>query len=135
MKNVTIFSDGACSGNPGPGGWASVLLCEGKEKLISGSCPNTTNNRMEITAVLEALKILKYPCCVEVVTDSAYVVNTMTKGWKRNKNNDLWSELDKYVYGIHEVRFTWIKGHSTNEYNNLCDKVAVSEYGKYKKNK
>lgn len=133
MKEVTIFSDGACSGNPGPGGWASVLLCNGRERRISGSCESTTNNRMEITAVLEALKVLKFPCYVTVVTDSAYVVNTMTQGWKRNKNNDLWAELDKYVYGIHNVKFVWIKGHASNEYNKICDKMAVAEYQKYKK--
>ena len=137
MDEVTIYTDGACSGNPGPGGWGSVLIYKGIKKEISGGQKETTNNIMEITAVLEALKLLKHPCIVNVYSDSAYVVNCFTQGWIYNwikkdwktsnnepvKNKDLWEELYKLTK-IHKVTFNKVKGHSDNELNNRCDELA-----------
>lgn len=137
MKKVIIYTDGACSGNPGPGGWGTILMCNGAKREISGGKENTTNNVMEITAVIEGLKLLKYPCEVEVYSDSAYVVNAFKQkwleSWKKNswrnsskeevKNKELWQELDKLV-NIHTVTFIKVKGHSDNEYNNRCDELA-----------
>lgn len=137
MDEVIIYTDGACSGNPGPGGWGSILMYKGNEKEISGGKENTTNNVMELTAVIEGLKLLKFPCKVKLYSDSAYVVNAFTQkwiygwlknGWKNSnkepvKNKELWEEL----YGltkIHEVEFVKVKGHSDNEYNNRCDELA-----------
>lgn len=139
MKKVTIYTDGACSGNPGPGGWGAVLICEGTQKEISGATPNTTNNIMEITAVLEALKLLKFECEVEIYSDSAYVVNCFNQGWIYNwqknnwktankepvKNKELWEELYGFVKK-HKTTFIKVKGHSTNELNNRCDFLATS---------
>lgn len=139
MKKVTIYTDGACSGNPGPGGWGAVLIYEGVEKEISGYNKETTNNIMEITAVLEALKLLKFECDVQIYSDSAYVVNAFNQGWIYNwmknnwktankepvKNKELWEEL--YVLTQkHKVEFIKVKGHSDNEYNNRCDFLATS---------
>ena len=131
MYDIKLYTDGACSGNPGPGGWASIIINGDYIHKISGSDKSTTNNRMEIIAVIEGLKMISEASKVEVITDSAYVVNTMTKGWKRNKNQDLWGELDILV-SKHDVKFTWVKGHASNQYNNECDKMAVAEYQKYK---
>lgn len=131
MYDIKLYTDGACSGNPGPGGWASIIINGDYIHKISGSDKSTTNNRMEIIAVIEGLKMVSETSKVEVITDSAYVVNTMTKGWKRNKNQDLWGELDTLV-SKRDVKFTWVKGHASNQYNNECDKMAVSEYQKYK---
>lgn len=139
MKKVIIYTDGACSGNPGPGGWGTILMYEGTKKEISGGNPNTTNNIMEMTAVIEGLKMLKYPCEVEVYSDSAYVVNAFNqhwiegwkkKGWKNSskedvKNRELWEELDKLTQS-HKVEFIKVKGHSDNDYNNRCDELARS---------
>jgi ribonuclease HI len=139
MKKVTIYTDGACSGNPGPGGWGSVLIYGEAKKEISGAKKETTNNEMEITAVLEALKILKEPCEVDVYSDSAYVVNTFEKGWIDNwvksgwktaskdpvKNVELWKELLELMKK-HTVTFHKVKGHSDNELNNRCDELATS---------
>jgi ribonuclease HI len=139
MKKVTIYTDGACSGNPGPGGWGAVLMYGQAKKEISGAKKETTNNEMEITAVLEALKILKEPCEVDVYSDSAYVVNTFEKGWIDNwvksgwktaskdpvKNVELWKELLELMKK-HNVTFHKVKGHSDNEYNNRCDYLATS---------
>ena len=143
---VNIYTDGACSGNPGPGGWGVVLRCRGKEKELSGGEESTTNNRMELTAVIEALKALKRGCKVEICTDSKYVVDGITKGWaaswrkngwrKADKkpalNPDLWEilldELEK-----HEYEFVWIKGHNGHPENERCDSLAVGEYQKYLK--
>lgn len=139
MKEVVIYTDGACSGNPGPGGWGAILMYNESSKEISGASKNTTNNIMEITAVLEGLKLLKYPCEVEVYSDSAYVVNAFNQnwidGWKKNgwknskkeevKNRELWEELDKLIH-IHKVKFIKVKGHSDNEYNNRCDFLATN---------
>ncbi|HEY8350399.1 MAG TPA: ribonuclease HI [Clostridiales bacterium] len=142
-KKVRIYTDGACSGNPGKGGWAAILLYEGHEKVLSGFEPDTTNNRMELTAAIEALRALKYPCSVELHSDSAYLVDAFNNGWitgwKLNgwinsskdevKNRDLWQKLDELA-GIHDVTWIKVKGHSDNEYNNRCDKLAVNEIKK-----
>lgn len=139
MKKVTIYTDGACSGNPGPGGWGAILMYNGTSKEISGASKDTTNNIMEITAVLEALKLLKEECEVKVYSDSAYVVNAFNQGWiynwKKNnwktaskdpvKNKELWEELYSLVQK-HKVEFIKVKGHSDNEYNNRCDFLATS---------
>lgn len=137
MEKVIIYTDGACSGNPGPGGWGSILMYKGNKKEISGGLKNTTNNVMELTAVLEALKQLKFPCEVEVYSDSAYVVNAFNQkwiyGWIKNdwknsskepvKNKELWQELYELTK-IHNITFIKVKGHSDNEYNNRCDELA-----------
>ena len=143
MEKVTIYTDGACSGNPGPGGWGAILMCQGKKKEMAGGCKNTTNNIMEITAVIEALKLLKYACEVDLYSDSAYVVNAFRQkwieNWKKNnwktaskepvKNKELWQELDKLTQ-IHQVKFHKVKGHSDNEFNNRCDELARGEIQK-----
>lgn len=145
LKKVEIFADGACSGNPGPGGWGTILRCNGKEKELSGGATDTTNNRMEIIAVLEGLKALKYPCSVTVTTDSQYVYNSITKGWaegwkkngwiKKDKkpalNADLWDELLGEI-SKHEVNFVWIKGHNGHSENERCDALAVAQSEKHK---
>ncbi len=145
LKKVEIFADGACSGNPGPGGWGTILRCNGAEKELSGGAADTTNNRMEITAVLEGLRALKYPCSVTVTTDSQYVYNSVTKGWaegwrknswvKKDKkpalNADLWEELLNEI-AKHEVNFIWIKGHNGHSENERCDALAVAQSEKYK---
>lgn len=144
MKTVTIYTDGACKGNPGPGGWAAVLKQGDVEKEISGGEPNTTNNRMELTAVISALQALKYPCIVELYSDSKYVIDALSKGWARNwkrkgwmrnekekaLNPDLWETLLSLV-DIHDVHYHWVKGHATNKYNNRCDELAVAESRKF----
>ena len=142
MKEVTIYTDGACSGNPGPGGWGAVLIYKGVEKELSGGEPDTTNNRMELTAVIRALSLLKEPCAVTVYTDSQYISRAITEGWLKKwkaanftkkgglKNAELWRELDGLLQ-THQVRFQWVKGHADNEYNNRCDAMAVAEREKY----
>ncbi len=145
MKKVEIFTDGACSGNPGPGGWGAILRCNGTEKELSGGEKDTTNNRMELTAVISALKALKYPCEVSVTTDSKYVYESVTKGWvyswqkngwkKADKkpalNPDLWAEL-LTLLEIHNVTLNWVKGHNEHPENERCDRLAVAECEKYK---
>ena len=139
MDKILIYTDGACSGNPGPGGWGAILMYKEHKKELSGGCKNTTNNIMEITAVLEALKQLKYPCNseVEIYSDSAYVVNAFNNGWiynwKKNnwktaskepvKNKELWEELYSLVKKFN-ASFIKVKGHSDNCYNNRCDEMA-----------
>ena len=137
MEEVTIYTDGACSGNPGPGGWGAILMYKGNKKEISGAKKGTTNNVMELTAVIEALKLLKYPCKVKLYSDSAYVVNAFLQHWivnwqKNNwktsdkndvKNKELWQELVELT-NMHDVIFIKVKGHSDNEYNNRCDELA-----------
>jgi ribonuclease HI len=144
MKTVTIYTDGACSGNPGPGGWGAILAYNGHEKEISGGAADTTNNRMELTAVIEALALLKEPCAVELYSDSKYVVDALEKGWvygwrsrgwrKADKkpalNVDLWERLLPLVER-HRVTWHWVKGHAENEKNNRCDEMAVAESKKY----
>lgn len=145
MKKVEIYTDGACSGNPGPGGWGAILIYNAVEKELSGGEPETTNNRMELTAVLEGLRALKEPCEVTLTTDSKYVCDAVNKGWvfswKRNNwkkadkkpalNVDLWEKLLTEL-DHHKVEFVWVKGHNGHKYNERCDELAVSEYGKYK---
>lgn len=137
MEEVIIYTDGACSGNPGPGGWGSILMYKETKKEISGAKENTTNNVMELTAVIEGLKLLKFPCKVKLYSDSAYVVNAFNQkwiyGWLKNgwknaskepvKNKELWQELYDLTK-VHEVEFIKVKGHSDNEYNNRCDEMA-----------
>ena len=144
MDEVTIYTDGACSGNPGPGGWGAILMLGENRKEISGGSENTTNNIMELTAVIEALKILKRPCKVNIYSDSAYVVNAflqkwiygwMKKGWKTAggdpvKNKELWQELYSLTK-THDVTFIKVKGHADNEFNNRCDEMAVAESKKF----
>lgn len=145
MKQVKIFTDGACSGNPGPGGWGAILRYGDTEKELSGGEPKTTNNRMELTAVISALNVLKYPCEVTVTTDSKYVHDSVTKGWvyswqknnwkKADKkpalNSDLWISLLELLE-IHKVTFVWVKGHNDHPENERCDKLAVAQCEKYK---
>ena len=140
MEKVIIYTDGACSGNPGPGGWGAVLMFKDIKKEISGHAKDTTNNIMELTAVIEALKILKYTCVVDLYSDSAYVVNAFNQkwiygwiknGWKNSskepvKNKELWQELYDLTKQ-HEVTFIKVKGHSNNEFNNRCDELARNE--------
>lgn len=129
---LKIYCDGACSGNPGPGGWAFVIPELNVEQ--SGYEPDTTNNRMEIFAVIQSLKFIYHKCPqymddgVEIITDSQYVVNTMTSGWKKNKNQDLWSSLEYYLWYFLYVNWTWVKGHADNKYNQRCDELAVEAY-------
>ncbi len=145
MKKVEIFTDGACSGNPGPGGWGAILRYNGVEKELSGGEKDTTNNRMELTAVIYALKALKMPCEAVVTTDSKYVYESITKGWvyswqkngwrKADKkpalNVDLWTELLDLL-SKHQVTFNWVKGHNEHPENERCDRLAVAECEKYK---
>ncbi|MGI6151626.1 MAG: ribonuclease HI [Christensenellales bacterium] len=140
MVPVTIYTDGACSGNPGPGGWAAVLIYGEYRKEISGYEPLTTNNRMELTAAIKALQALNRPCEVELYTDSAYLSNAFLNGWidswmkngwkkadrKPVENADLWRELAR-LSKIHSVRWHKVKGHSDNALNNLCDKLATGQ--------
>ena len=140
MKKVEIFTDGACSGNPGPGGWGAILRYNGVEKELSGGDPLTTNNRMEMLAVIEALKALKEPCEVTVTSDSQYVCNGINKGWAANwqKNNwiksdkkpalnvDLWEQLLPLLEK-HDVTFNWVKGHAGHPENERCDRLAVEQ--------
>ena len=144
MKQIEIYTDGACSGNPGPGGWGAVLRYNGREKEISGGEAQTTNNRMELTAVIAALECLKEPCAVELYSDSKYVIDALSKGWavswrkkgwiKSDKkpalNADLWERLLKLTEA-HDMRYHWVKGHADNEYNNRCDALAVAEREKF----
>ena len=141
LKYVEIFTDGACSGNPGPGGFGAILRYNGKEKELSGGEKETTNNRMELTAVIEALSALKEPCKVRLVTDSKYVADGITKGWAESwrKNNwrkadkktalnpDLWEKLLNLIE-IHEVTIDWVKGHAGHPENERCDQLAVNFY-------
>lgn len=141
MKNVEIYTDGACSGNPGKGGWGAVLVYGNNEKEISGAADDTTNNRMELTAVIEALNALKEPCNVTLTTDSKYVCDAVNQqwvyswrknGWKKADkkpalNIDLWEQLLKLL-DIHTVTFNWVRGHNGHPYNERCDTLAVNEY-------
>ena len=141
MKNVEIYTDGACSGNPGKGGWGAVLVYGDNEKEISGANADTTNNRMELTAVIKALSALKEPCNVTLTTDSKYVCDAINQewvySWKKNGwkkadkkpalNVDLWEKLLELLE-IHKVTFVWVRGHNGHPYNERCDTLAVNEY-------
>ena len=140
MKTVTIYTDGACSGNPGPGGWGAILMYGEHKKELSGGEKQTTNNRMELTGVIEALRALKEPCVVELYSDSKYVIDALQKGlavsWRKKGwiksdkkpalNPDLWETLLNLVE-THDVRYHWVKGHASNPKNNRCDELAVGE--------
>ena len=140
MKTITIYTDGACSGNPGPGGWGAILRYRDTEKELSGGAAETTNNRMELTAVIEALRLLREPCIVELYSDSKDVIDALSKGWARGwkargwvtsgkkpaLNPDLWEQL-LALTEVHQVRCHWVKGHAENEHNNRCDQMAVAE--------
>ena len=140
MKNVSIYTDGACSGNPGKGGWGAVLVYNGKEKELSGGNPETTNNRMELTAVIKALEALNEPCNVTLTTDSKYVCDAINKGWvyswmkngwkKADKkpvlNPDLWQTLVAEIRK-HEYHIVWVKGHAGHPENERCDKLATAK--------
>lgn len=140
MKKVTLYTDGACSGNPGPGGYGAILIYNGVEKEVAGGEKNTTNNKMEMMAVIKGLEMLKEPCEVDVYSDSAYVVNSIEKGWiyswKKNgwkkadkkpvKNVDLWERLLELM-DMHKVTFVKVAGHADDELNNRCDRIAVRE--------
>lgn len=143
MKQVTVYTDGACSGNPGPGGWAAVLVYKGHEKELSGGEASTTNNRMELSAVIAALGALTERCTVELYTDSQYIERAVNehwlaswkkRGWKRKdgpvKNLELWQELDRLL-AAHDVTVRWVKGHADNEMNNRCDALAVKRRDEY----
>ena len=145
MKHVDIFTDGACSGNPGAGGWGSILRYGKFEKEISGGSADTTNNRMELTAVIEALRLLKEPCEVTVYTDSQYVVNGITKGWAKSWKRNGWRKADKKpalnpelwdtLLGLletHTVTFVWLKGHAGHPENERCDQLAVAQSLRHK---
>lgn len=146
MKKVTVYTDGACSVNPGVGGWAAVLIYKNTKKEISGGELNTTNNRMEISAALNALTALKEPCEVDLYTDSSYLCNTYSNGWIFNwlrkdwkksdnkpvENRDLWERMLKLT-NIHKVSWHHVKGHADNEFNNRCDELARAEIKKLKK--
>lgn len=142
MKEVTVYTDGACSGNPGPGGWAAVLRYGAAEKELSGGEAETTNNRMELTGVIRALEALKEPCAVTVYTDSQYISRAIEEGWLKRwkaagftkkgglKNAELWRQLDGLLQK-HAVRFHWVKGHAENALNNRCDALAVAQRDRY----
>ena len=139
MKHVDIYTDGACRGNPGKGGWGAVLVYKGVEKELSGGDPMTTNNRMELSAVIAALSALREPCEITLTSDSKYVVDAVTKGWAKNwkargwvkpdkspaLNSDLWDKLLKLL-DYHQVTFVWVKGHAGHPYNERCDVLATT---------
>ena len=139
MKLVEIYTDGACSGNPGPGGWGAILRYGAHEKELSGGEAMTTNNRMELTAVIRALEALKEPCAVELWSDSKYVIDGLEKGWAKSWRKKGWIKSDKKpalnpelwerlleLTDMHEMRYHWVKGHADNEYNERCDALAVA---------
>lgn len=143
MKEVTIYTDGACSGNPGPGGWAAILIYGKHEKELSGGEAETTNNRMELSGAIAALGALTERCSVTLYTDSQYIERAVNehwldgwkkRGWRRKdgpvKNLELWQELDRLL-GEHSVAVRWVKGHAENEYNNRCDALAVRRRDEY----
>ena len=146
MIRVEIFTDGACSGNPGPGGWGALLRCRGVEKELSGGEKETTNNRMELMAAIVGLEALNRPCQIQLYSDSKYLVDAfnqhwidswLKKNWKRGKNEnvknvDLWKRLLK-AKEQHQVSFHWVKGHADNPYNNRCDKLATTAAANLKK--
>ena len=144
MKTVTLYTDGACSGNPGPGGWGAILKYGAHEKEISGGAAETTNNRMELTAVIEGLSILKESCEVELYSDSKYVIDALSKGWVYSWQKNGWKKADKKpalnvdlwekllaLLERHTLHYHWVKGHAENEYNNRCDALAVAESKKW----
>ena len=145
MKQVTIYTDGACSGNPGPGGWGAILRYKEVERALSGGEAETTNNRMELLGVITALQALKEPCEVDLWSDSKYVIDALSKGWAQSWRSNGWRKADKKpalnvdlweqllpLVEKHTVHYHWVKGHAENEKNNRCDQLAVAESQKYK---
>ena len=147
MKQVEIYTDGACSGNPGPGGWGTILVYEGREKELSGGEAVTTNNRMELSAAIEGLRALREPCRVTLTSDSKYLVDAVTKGWAKKwkangwvkpdkspaLNPDLWDTLLSLLER-HDVTFVWVKGHAGHPYNERCDRLATAYAARFRKN-
>lgn len=146
MKHIDIYTDGACKGNPGPGGYGAILVCNEREKELSGGSPHTTNNRMELNAAIAGLEILKESCDVTLYTDSKYLADAVNMGWANNwkKNNwikgdkqpalnpDLWEKMLGLLYNRgHTVKVVWVKGHAGNKYNERCDRIAVKKAEKY----
>ena len=144
MKHVTIYTDGACSGNPGPGGWAAILIYGERKRELSGGEASTTNNRMELMGVIKALELLKEPCEVSLFTDSKYISDALTKGWiqswekmgwKRKegvlKNPDLWQSIWGYME-THNLHVSWVRGHADNVFNNRCDELAAIQRDRFK---
>ena len=140
MKTVTLYTDGACSGNPGPGGWGAILEYNGTEKELSGGESQTTNNRMELTAVIRGLQALKEPCIVELYSDSKYVIDGLQKGWAESWRKNGWKKADKKpalnpdlweilldLTHIHHLSYHWVKGHAENPKNNRCNELAVEQ--------
>ncbi len=127
-NDIVIHTDGACKGNPGPGGWGTVIEQNGNQQKLSGSEPQTTNNRMEMTAVIKGLEAVDPSAKVLISSDSTYVINTMTKGWKRKANNDLWDQLDRLVRN-RDISWRWVRGHSGDRGNELADALATKEAG------
>ena len=145
MKEVSLYTDGACSGNPGPGGYGAILVYRGQEKVLSGGDPSTTNNRMELMSVIVGLEALKEPCSVTLTSDSKYVIDGLQKGWavswkkrgwkkadgKPALNADLWERL-LVLTEMHSMQYVWVHGHRGHAYNERCDALAVSEYQRWK---
>ena len=145
MKTVTLYTDGACSGNPGPGGWGAILEYQGHEMELSGGEDTTTNNRMELTAVIRGLQALKESCIVELYSDSKYVIDGLSKGWAASWRKNGWKKADKKpalnpdLWEIllnltekHNLRYHWVKGHAENPKNNRCDELAVAQWKQLK---
>ena len=145
MKQVTLYTDGACSGNPGPGGWGAILECEGHRKELSGGEASTTNNRMELTAVIEGLSALKFGCAVTLVSDSKYVIDAITKGWVYSWKAKGWREADKspalnvdlwekllVQLDRHQMPYQWVKGHAGHPENERCDQMAVAQCQRFR---
>lgn len=145
MKQVELFTDGACSGNPGPGGWGAILRFQGVEKELSGGESNTTNNRMELSAAIEGLAALKEPCQVTLCSDSKYLTDGITKGWARSWRKNGWRKADKkpalnadlwekllLLLEIHDVRIVWVKGHAGHPENERCDTLAVAQIERFR---
>lgn len=143
MKEVTLYTDGACSGNPGPGGWGAILVYMNYKKEMSGGEKETTNNRMELMAAIEGLSALKEPCKVKLVSDSKYLIDGLSKGWARSWRSKGWKKSDgKKALNIelweklleledyHDIEYEWVKGHAGHPYNERCDEMAVAEYSK-----
>ena len=126
--DIVIHTDGACKGNPGPGGWGTVIEQNGNQQKLSGSESQTTNNRMEMTAVIKGLEAVDPSAKVLISSDSTYVINTMTKGWKRKANNDLWDQLDRLVKN-RDISWRWVRGHSGDRGNELADALATKQAG------
>jgi len=144
FKHITIFTDGACRGNPGPGGWGVLMLYNEHSKKLSGAEPDTTNNRMELTAAIKALSALKEPCDIDLTTDSQYLRNGVTvwmeqwknRNWKTAgkkpvKNLDLWKQLDKLIQHHHQINWHWVEGHSGHHENEIVDKLATEAIDNY----